>query len=424
MILDSKADILYVIMGTNPFPNLISAITRVKPEGNIVCICTDSTKDKPYNRFKKVVQSKIKSIKIEYIIVDGFNRNSINEKIAKDLELRINMVNHELFIELNYTGGTKIMASAAYDTFCNYEYSKYEFKPNIILSHIDPERERLYYEFKKSNEDIFKKDSIALKGINTDYKYTVLDIINTYNIDLSNEEKLTKEVKRKDIVTEIARLFCNIDKNTYHKHIEFVREINNIFNDIKNNNKRMMSDQQIFKFRMNSLLEKMPLPLKYKNCDDFGFQNDKELYDYFKNTKWLEEYIFSIFLELKEEGIIDDVIGNYEKINRNGNVVSDENVFEVDVVAYKKYKLYAVSITSSSKKDNVWGKLFEIKQRAKDLAGDEAGMCYINLCWDTDFLKNEVKNIWDNVEPKNLLIIGAKDFGNIKEKLRSWIIGE
>lgn len=121
-------------------------------------------------------------------------------------------------------------------------------------------------------------------------------------------------------------------------------------------------------------------------------------------------------LDLKSEGVLDYAVANYEK-KRN----EEENNFEVDIVAYKKYKLYAVSITSASKAVNVEGKLYEIKQRAKDLAGDETGMCYISLCWDVDFLKDEIINIWDNSDPQNLLILDAKSFGNLKDKIKVWI---
>lgn len=43
MYLEKKADLLYLIMGTNPFPNIIAAITRAKEDGEIVCICTKKT---------------------------------------------------------------------------------------------------------------------------------------------------------------------------------------------------------------------------------------------------------------------------------------------------------------------------------------------------------------------------------------------
>lgn len=421
MSLDKKADILYLIMGTNPFPNLISAITRSREDGIIICICTENTKNEPYNRFKKAINNKIKNIRIKYLIVQGFDRNSIRNVIETDLESKLCKAKNEISIELNYTGGTKVMSSAGYETISNYRYDKNDVKPNVILSYIDSEREKVYYEYKKNSESRFKNGFMYLRDIDTDYEYTVFDIINAYNIDLKNEAKITTEVRMKDLSMAMGNLFCDINKRTYDNHISFIRETNNILNDIENIKSRNkyaknISKEQIFKTSMDKLLSDKSIHFKYKKCDDFGFSNDKALYKYFKGTKWLEEYIFSIFLNLKDEGVLDDVVANYEK-KRN----IKENNFEVDIVAYKKYKLYAVSITSASKKKYAWGKMYEIKQRAKDLAGDEAAMCYINLCWDANFLKDEAINIWDNLEPKNLLILGAKSFGSLKEELKNWI---
>lgn len=57
-MLNNKADVLFLIMGTNPFPNIISVITRLKKGGEVFCICTEETCKKPYERFKKLIENK------------------------------------------------------------------------------------------------------------------------------------------------------------------------------------------------------------------------------------------------------------------------------------------------------------------------------------------------------------------------------
>lgn len=125
-----------------------------------------------------------------------------------------------------------------------------------------------------------------------------------------------------------------------------------------------------------------------------------------------------ILLELKEEGVIEDVLANIEKKMEKGTLE-----FEVDFAAYRKYKLYAISVTSIDNPNIAKGKLYEIKQRARNLAGDEAGICYISLCWDTAELEKEYRNIWDRESLKNSLILGAQDFHILKDKLRNWFKG-
>ncbi len=414
MRIDGKSDVLYLIMGTTPFPNLISAITRIKENGIIVCICTDSTKGNPYGRFKKVVMNRLKNIEVDYIVVDGFERSNIGDAIKEDLEGRLQKADKEIFIELNYTGGTKVMSSAAYEAIRYYNYSKCKVKANVILSYIDPERELMCYEFKKSDTKYYISNSIKLKNLETTHEYTVYDVINTYNDGLKNENKIKENVRMKDLAAEMGSLFCNIDKETYDKHINFIGDINHYFRDVTKDNKKEKGKG--FNSWLDNKLHEERLPFKYKKSDEFGFSKDKELYKYFNKTEWLEEYIFSIFLDLKSEGVLDYTAANYEKTQNE-----EESNFEVDIIAYRQYKLYAVSVTSAIEKELVLDKLYEIKQRAKDLAGDETGMCYINLCWDVDFLKDEIINIWDNSDPQNLLILGAKSFGNLKDEIKVWI---
>lgn len=272
MRIDSKSDVLYLIMGTNPFPNLISAITRIKENGIIVCICTDCTKGNPYGRFKKVVMNRLKNIEVDYIVVDGFDRSNIGDAIKEDLEGRLQKADKEIFIELNYTGGTKVMSSAAYEAIGYYNYSKCNVKANVILSYIDPERELMCYEFKKNDTESYRPSSMKLKDLDTLHEYTIFDIISAYNVDLKNEKKIKTYVTRKNLSMDIGNLFCNIDEKTYDKRISFIRKMNYYLNNIRNNNKKKMPNHEIFKHELDNLLDEECLPFKYKKSDDFGFK--------------------------------------------------------------------------------------------------------------------------------------------------------
>lgn len=67
-----KADILFLIMGGNPFPNLISATTRINKGGRIICICTEDTEGHPYNRFRRLVKEKMNNnITIEKLLINN-----------------------------------------------------------------------------------------------------------------------------------------------------------------------------------------------------------------------------------------------------------------------------------------------------------------------------------------------------------------
>jgi len=417
-IIVEKADFLYLIMGTNPFPNIIAAVTRVKQDGNIICICTNETEGMVYDRYKDLIKKKLgDSIEVEKIIVDKSALMDINEKINSNLESRITREKKDISVELNYTGGTKLISSAAYNCVRNFQCANGQNgKISITLSYIDAEREYMYFEKSTGNGD-FKNIKVPLKELDGACSLTVSDIISAYNnFDMFNKDEIKTKPEMEKLCQELGNLFVNCDEEQYDKAIDFFEEI--YFDYFKKNEKKP------FDIFMNDLLDRHKLPLPYKKYEDFGFQDIEKAKEYFKKSIWFEEFIITKFLELKKEGIISDVIANVEKLKKPRELNNKKKPdFEVDIIAYKKYKIYAISVTTIDKPEEARDKLYEIRQRAKNLAGDEAGMCLITLCWDTKELINEYRNIWDDDSIKNTLIVGVNDFPDLKNKLKNWILG-
>lgn len=407
-----KADILFLIMGGNPFPNLISATTRINKGGRIICICTEDTEGHPYNRFRRLVKEKMNNnITIEKLLINKFNRRSIEEKIQEKLDNLLYMEDKINLLELNYTGGIKLISITAYHVIKNYNYDKYNKNPNISLTYIDSERELLYFEFSKGTNKKYISDCVSLSQLDSNFDLNIKDIISVYS-NIDNMEEINEEgamPKAKELANKLGNLFCGVGKKQYDERVKFIKE-NTATGSWTNDKKQFINNlsQAFLDYNIFSNNDEINLLLG---------SNDEEIFGYFAGTKWLEEYILNILIELKEEGIIEDVQHSIKKIRSD----EEQGVFEVDLVAYRKYKLFAISITSISTQEEAKGKLYEIKQRAKNLAGDEAGICYINLCWDTDELKREYKNIWDDETLENTLILGVQDFSNLKNELREWL---
>ncbi len=407
-----KADILFLIMGGNPFPNLISATTRIKKGGRIVCICTEDTEGHPYNRFRRLVKEKMNNnITVEKLLINKLNRRSIEEKIQEKLNNLLHMEDKINLLELNYTGGIKLISITAYHVIKNYNYGKYNKNPNISLTYIDPERELLYFEFSKGTNKKYISDCVSLSQLDSNFDLNIKDIISVYS-NIDNMEEINEEgamPKAKELANKLGNLFCGVDKKQYDERVKFIKE-NTATGSWTNDKKQFVNNlsQAFLDYNIFSNNDEINLLLG---------SNDEEIFGYFAGTKWLEEYILNILIELKEEGIIEDVQHSIKKIRSD----EEQGVFEVDLVAYRKYKLFAISITFFSTQEEAKGKLYEIKQRAKNLAGDEAGICYINLCWETDELKEKYSNIWDDETLENTLILGAQDFSNLKNELREWL---
>lgn len=411
---DKKADVLFLIMGGNPFPNVVSVATRIRRGGNIICICTKETENYLYSRFEGLIKDKMNSdISIEKLMINKLDRRSIEEKIEGKLKKLFSMKEELNSLELNYTGGTKLISTTTYHVIKNYDYSIYNENLDVSLTYIDSERELLYFEWNKGANKKYISDYVLLSQLNSNFELNIKDIISLHFDKNLMKSKDCPEMKL--LANQLGNLFCDINKDEYVKRIEFIDNLYKITKGRKDNRKGLEG----FKNDLNKTFFDYKLLLDYENADFLGFKNDKRMFKYFKGTKWLEEYILNILIDLKEDGIVDDVLSSVEKTE----IDEEQGKFEVDLVVYRKYKLFAISVTSYSTQEEVKGKLYEIKQRAKNLAGDEAGICYINLCWETDELEREYRNIWDDETLKNTLILGARDFSNLKNKLRKWIMG-
>lgn len=406
-MIDKKADILLVVLGGNPFPNFISIATRVKEKGKIICIVSDRTSKGVYEKLKKTVNSKM-DVDFDKVVIDisnsieYVNRKRIEEKIAEKLKELLSLNSNIDLIEINYTGGTKLMSISSYELIKNFKYHSLKLDIDISLTYIDPERERMYFEYKEKDKDKFRFKDISLRELVPSFNITVKDVIETYIEDGNVSDK--NHIEMPKLSNSLGNLFCNIEKPLYDKRIEIFGQLYFLAKkkDIEGINKVFLDYNLI---------------PDYKNIDFLGFKKKKDVFKYFTKTKWLEDYILNILLQLKDEGVIEDVSSNVEHRKNK------QTEFEVDFAAFRKYKLFAISVTSIDKPKEAKGKLYEIKQRAKNLAGDEAGICYINLCWETDELKKQYRNIWDRDNLKNSLILGAQDFHLMKEKLREWFKG-
>ena len=407
-MLDKRADILFLVMGGNPFPNLISSATRVKNGGRIICICSEKTENALYENFKRTVQGHL-DVCFDKITINNtgskkyFNRDIIKERIAGKLKNELSSNPSIGLLELNYTGGTKLMSTTSYEVIKNYDYSRLKADPTINLTYIDLEKEVMYCEFKEKRQENYKFCCETLCKLKPTFELNIKDVISIY---VENYNISTKgEPENSELSKRLGSLWCNIEKELYDDRIELFRKLYYFGKE-----KSLEEIDKLF-------LEKKLFP-DYTGIDSLGFKGKNRLFKYFEKTKWLEDYVLMILLELEEEGVIEDVQANIEK-----KLDKSTPEFEVDLAAYRKYKLYAISVTSMEKPEEAKGKLYEIKQRAKNLAGDEAGICFISLCWETDELEREYRNIWDRESLKNSLILGAQDFHLLKDKLREWLKG-
>lgn len=397
-----KADVLIVIMGTNPFPNIVSAATRVRTDGYIFCICSEDTAGEPYKKFKKLLEKKgfkEKHIKKYSLTKEEIDVENIQYKIKNMLIEILRITQGDILIELNYTCGKKIMSSVVYDVIKNMDFKDVGRNIKINLTYIDAERELMYVEQLGG-----EKTSVRLCDLEESFELNIVDVIKTYNTEI---EEVIEEPKYKMLSNKLGEMFENISRE---EHIKLIKAKKNLTKEREN--------EKIFIKELKATLEDFNLPVSMEDINSSGFKSDKKIKEYFEGSKWFEEYILSKLLPLKEEKIIEGLVANVER-----KPVHNEKRFEVDIVLYKRYKMYAISLTTTNKLNTATQKLYEIFQRSTDLAGDETEKSLITLFWDVNELKEKCMNLWDNDLPKNVFITGVRDLPDIKDKVKNWISG-
>ncbi|TCS78938.1 Card1-like endonuclease domain-containing protein [Tepidibacillus fermentans] len=417
-----KSDILFLLVGTNPFPNLISSLTRVKDDGLIHFFYTvdqeNSQTNKVFERLKELLSKKKPHCRSTGSIIDKSRVNKIEEDVKEVLSRTYSYNPNQLQrIELNYTGGTKVMAAGTYHAFKNFAHS--QAKDIFVLSYIDGEKEQIYYEVLEGENEKYVYE--PLRKLEGDYSISILEISQLHDIPLKENPHL--EIYDSQLAERFFQLFIDPSEEEYQSHIKFLEVI---YSDMVHVSDKLPNNKN----KANELIHERLLSLnnpifesEYNPFPDIhsyrDFSKDRKLTYQFKDYLsgfWLEDYVLKVVLELMEEN--KNIIDVHHSVKPNKQSSKD---FEVDIVLLKKYKLFSISVTTQEKEEEAILKLFEVKERAKQLGGDESGICLVSLCRNSNVLEKEYKNIWDNDSPKNTLIIGQDRFKNIKQLFVDWI---
>jgi hypothetical protein len=257
------------------------------------------------DNLQKLFQSKSISVKR----IDGLNAYDFTN-FKKIVSEELNSSVDETW--LNITGGTKLMALAAYEAFA---------EKNKRIIYCDTEHQHII--------TLSPENKIE----NLIAEITISDYLLSYGYHI-------KETKDLSIVTKFYPLFDFILKNNLiNDFISFYQEIREIhFEDhlnkqIKRKNFHLYKNFDTYTFLFDP-----------KNKKSFSVSNSK-----YKSGDWLEYYIYYI---LKGKYKLEPLTGV--------KIISDENVEnEIDVLVLKDYKLYNYSC-KSGKSDNQFD-LFQLE---------------------------------------------------------------
>lgn len=405
-----RSDVLYIIIGNNSMPNLVSIATRINYEGEVVCFYTESTRN-IFSQLKNIFEKKSKEKNLD-INMKGLEIKDINDitEVREQLEEKIILDNSKKVIELNFTGGTKVLSATAFEVFKN---KAKDFSGKAILSYFDGENEVVNSLIINGQANEFYETIKYKKLVDNDIlNITAKDIVELHNaegkIEINEAELILPELSNK--------IYKEVIVNREHG-LNFLYKIEKCLRSIEQ--KKWKSE---FETILENILKDEEL-LFFKTKEDF-FVDGKRFNDMNKKEKeiftkcfmgfWLEHYIASVLLELKEEGLVDNVFSSVKK------KLDKKDVFEVDLMVYNNFSLKCISVTIIETYDEARFKLYEVKTRANQLSGDETKIAYINLCENSDVFSGEYKKMWQE-ELEDVLIISYNNLANCKELIKNWV---
>lgn len=406
----NRSDVLYLIVGNNPMPNLISIATRINSIGQINCFYTNQT-EKIFRQLKSVVERKVRENNL-MIEINGLKIDCINDisKVKKQLTDKIIISDAEMgTIELNFTGGTKVLSSAAFVVFKDKSAN---FSGTSILSYFDGENEEVNSLILNRGTKNENYETVKYSDLDDILRITSKDIVEVHNV--SGLIKLeAPEIRFKNLSDKI---FNEVMVSREHS-IEFPNKAYEVFNNKKkkeiDENYSELIDEVINHKKWQYFTKKNDFYEADKSYLDMNSKNKEE---YIKCLKgfWLEEYMTSILLELKEEAIIEEIFSSVKKKRE------EQDDFEVDLMVYNNFSLKCISVTTLEKYEDAKFKLYEVKTRADQLAGDETRIAYINICEDNEVLSKEYKKTWQK-DLKDTLIISYNNLSDCKELIKKWV---
>lgn len=385
-----KADNLILIIGTNPMPNLITISNRVKDDGIVYLIYTKNYEKKKFSisniekSIEGVLQHKFPNLNVKSIEVNKNDEKSIVTEINTEYE------NLNGIIEVNYTGGTKLMASATYKYF---KEKLREDNKKIILSYFDNIKNKFIMEHNLKGTLEYKEIYGDEEQFNN--KFNIYDIAKVHCIDSKEEEDA---VKNKDEIE---------DSFMYGHTLESL--------ELEGKNKWIDELNACVKYKDKSLIKENLLNFAQKYVSEACAERIKNESDNYIIRFMLGEAFegyFSYLLEkLKEENYIDEYTWSFK--SKETEIASD---IEVDFVIKQGYNITLIS-TTLVEDETCKFKMYEALTRASQISGDECNVIYVCLYQSNQNLYNYIKN--NEIESKeNVTIIARDNFFNMYESLK------
>lgn len=406
-----KVDHLFLLVGENPLPNYVAAILLLNQGGTPYLVYTTGT-EKPAKRLQTILSSEPIGLKPAQLV--SLNDGEADAfKIQEAIRSKLKTISDGK-IGLNYTGGTKAMAVHAYRAVFSKD------RPETVFSYLDPRRLEMCVDRENG-------DRIRIKVKPEMLQVKLVKLFQIHGLELKGNP--TKEPQLPELAKTLAEVFKNEQKAK-----QWFDWYYNVF-CVEARKKKKNGDWGDWKSKSESIsVEKLPPEIKAEFQRENLISSDGKLSlqavqqlktikqePVFTETKHFCKYIDGLWLEhhvLKQvEKIADKHSIKDYGLNFKVPLRGTQQGFEFDVAFTRGYQLFAMSVSTTSKRDLCKNKLFEAYLRARQMGGDEARVALICCSDEPDSLKAEVAVLDD----KKIAVFGREDLMNLSSKIEEWI---
>jgi hypothetical protein len=364
--------ILAVIIGGNSIANYgIIKHSLNSDENNkilpkvdkVALIYTNGTK-KNAESFKKLLNKEV-----EFIDIDLKDKERSLKDVKKIVATKLNEYENIEFIHLNYTGGTKSMSIGTFLAIDNFDNVK-----NKIFSDIGFDK-KLYLK----RGEVYPENGTIIDNLDIKIDEILKLSDNNKKIEYNYDNKFSEFYNK-----EFAKFLLNKSLKDEKEFFEKVWDKN--FKELKLMNWKLSLTDAPINFDLETISNK-----KLEKLQKFirGF--------------WLEDYLFEFLNENRKKINFDNIVMNLEKKENKKSLV------EIDIVLSKGYDLYLFSCTTSYKKSDVKGKVFEAYKRSEDLGGIGAKSVVVSLADENTIKQIDNDDSYTYVGKKRPELIGKEE---------------
>lgn len=411
---DYQSDHLFLLIGTNPLPNLVAAKLLMKPGGQLHLVHSSATQPVA-ERLARYWIDKEKGLVPRYVYVQEANGADIQRNIESEL-WAIPVGNQ---IGLHYTGGTKIMSVHSCLTLLDHQNKQ---RTAVTLSYLDARTSKMHLEH-GSNQPFVSDPTLqcvkpAIKAIVDLHAFRLVSDIVAAAL-LPELATALADAHQSEDAGRAWRKWCNEvlrQQTRTKKESEWDKETK-----LKQVVLTLPDDASlrtvVDKMREMFALDENSLPLDPASRKA-RFNKVKHLCEWL-DGKWLEHFTYQAIQKIEKEQteqsdkrLHDIGMGIHPQSEPDGPQ------YDVDIAVMQGYRLYAISCTTDDDPGMCKLKLFEAYQRARNMAGDDAHVALVCLTANPKNLEKQLNRSWD-AEGK-VRVFGQAHLHDLSTHLAEW----